>query len=856
MFYLRGYRRSVVASSVFAVLMGSTVSAAQAADTDNNNVAVDNDIEVIQVTSQQDASDRALNEYRDANAISNFIAADDMGQFVDQNVAESLQRLPGTSLARDQGEGRFISIRGISPGLNTVTLNGVRVGTPEDSSRAVALDVIPTGSIESISLVKAPTADMPGDALGGAIDVKSPSPFDRKEHNVHYRLEASHNELSGNTNPKLQLNIADVVTDSFGYAFGLSHQERELESDNVEAEYDDVDFAGDDVFSMIELQQRKYYVARERTGANLNLEYRPSDNSLLYANTIYSEFTDAETRQRSVFSFEDGDLTAFDGVSGRVDMPADSIKRRIRFRTKEQDTLAMNIGGEHSLPDLTLSYRAGYSKTRERVLDENEGRYEYTADDLSAEFNFGSGLPSFTMFEGNQISTRHLDNNNFVLDRAVLEPKLIDDDEFSFGIDAELHSALGVDALTLKTGIDVRMKQKVADIAEYELRDVPAANLDDLTTSSPSYQLGNLGDGISSAEYIAYYQANQDLFKERPKDVVENRALREGQDYDADENVYAVYLMGTLDLDQTRVIAGVRVEKTEFDATGKELTFDNDGGLSIADRYASSSYTNVLPSIHIIHDINDDMKIRAAWTNTIARPSFGDITPRAEIDLEKQRVETGNPDLDPYEAMNWDLMYDWFYADSSVLSLGAFYKDIDNYIVNTFSTTDPNYEDFRVERPTNAIAASVKGLEANWLHSFNDGALQGMLVGANLTLLDTELELLERENETFSIPESADTTANLFVGYERGPLSTRLSFTYRDNSLDEVGDDTRYDIYTAAHTQVDFTLSYRLSKQLELVFEGTNLNDAPLELYQGSSNYTLQHEVYGRTFSLGFKGSF
>ncbi|RUO72166.1 TonB-dependent receptor [Pseudidiomarina sediminum] len=833
-----------------------TVQVSAEAQQVNMQLGTESSIERIQVTSQQEASNRALNEYRAADAITNFIAADDMGQFVDQNVAESLQRIPGTTLARDQGEGRFVSIRGISPGLNTVTLNGVRIGTPEDSSRAVALDVIPTGSVESISLVKAPTADMPGDALGGAIDVKSPSPFDRKGGQVRYRAEGSYNELSGSTSPKLQFNASDVLNEQFGYAFGLNYQDRELESDNLEAEYDEVDFGADEVFSMIELQQRKYYVARERTGANVNLEYRPSANSRLFFNTIYSEFVDAETRQRSIFSFEDGDLLEFTGTSGRADLPADSIKRRIRFRTKEQDTLAMNLGGEHHFQAWSLDYHVGYSKTRERVLDENEGRYEYQHDDLTAAFAFGDGLPSFALYEGDQLSQRHLDNANFVLDRAVLEPKIIDDDDYAFGFNAEIPVAFGIPSLTLKTGVDVRMKEKMADVAELELRDVPAALLSEITSAMPDYSLGTLGDGISSADYIAYYQANRDLFKERGKDVDENRALSEGQDYSADEDVYAAYLMGTFDFDATRVIAGVRVEQTKFDASGTEILFDEEGELIVGERFAKTDYTNVLPSLHVVHDLSEDLKLRAAWTNTIARPSFGDLSPRAEINLEDQEVELGNPELEPYEAMNWDMMLDWYYAPSSVLSAGVFYKDIDNYVVDTVSRDVAGFEGFEVERPTNAISASVKGFEANWQHSVMDGSLEGVLFGANLTLLDTELALLEREGESFSIPESADTTGNLFIGYERGPLSTRLSVTYRDTSLNEVGDDARYDIYTAAHTQVDLTASYRFSKQLELVVEGTNLNDEPLELYQGSKGHTLQHEVYGRTFSIGVKGRF
>jgi len=156
-------------------------------------LAQSSDMEEIVVYGQRAAQNKALDEYRSADSITNFIAADDMGQFVDQNVAESLQRLPGISISRDQGEGRFVSVRGIDAGLSTVTINGMRIGTPEDESRAVPLDVIPTGSVDLLEVTKVPTPDMPGDAIGGAVNVRSASAFDRDGQQFTYRAEASYN---------------------------------------------------------------------------------------------------------------------------------------------------------------------------------------------------------------------------------------------------------------------------------------------------------------------------------------------------------------------------------------------------------------------------------------------------------------------------------------------------------------------------------------------------------------------------------------------------------------------------------------------------------------------------------------
>lgn len=817
--------------------------------------ATDNDVEVLEVKGQREAQNKALNLYRASDAVASFIAADDIGQFVDQNVAESLQRLPGLAIARDQGEGRFVSVRGISAGLSNVTINGMRIGTPEDGSRAVPLDVIPTGSVEGISVVKAPTPDMPGDAIGGSVDLQSASPFDRDGRNIRYRAEASYNELSGETSPKVQFNFSDTFDDKFGVSFGINFLDRKLESDNIEAEYDEVDFQDGEAFSIIETQLRKYFVNRERLGTNLNLEYRPNNKTRLFANTVYSEFKDAETRQRSIFIFEDGDLTAFNGANGTVEaMPEDAFRRRIRFRTKEQDTLAFAAGGEHTFENWNLEYRGGLSTTRERVLDENEGRYEYDLKELDATYTIGQGIPRFSILDQGVADLTHLDNSQYVLDRAVFEQKIIDDDELNFAVDAEYPYAFGNQSLTLKAGLDLRWKDKDVDVNEIELRDVPDARLDALTIAAASFGVGDLGQGISSAAYIEFFNANRDEFNLRPKDEQEAIELTVAEDFVAKEDISSAYVMGTWDLDRTRVIAGVRLEQTDYSATGNQLEFDEEGNLSVETRSVSSDYTSVLPGIHVSYELADDVVLRGAWTNTIARPSFSDISPRASVNREDNEVDIGNPDLQPYEAMNVDLVLDWYYTNGSILTLGAFHKDIDNYVVELTSNNVAEFAGFDVTRPTNSTNASVTGIEANLQHSFTEGAAEGLLIGVNLTLLDTELELLERQGESFALPEAAETSGNVYVGYEKGRFSTRVSLSYRDKFLSEVGDDNRYDIYVAEHTQLDLTASYRFSKRLELVAELTNITDEPLELYQGTPEYTLQFEEYGPTFSLGIKG--
>ena len=201
------------------------------------------DLDRIEVRAQLESQIRAVDLKRSSDAIEDAVSSDALGQYPDKNVAESLQRLPGISVTRDQGEGRFAVIRGLDANLNSVSVDGIAIGTPEDSSRAAPLDVIPSDSTERLRVVKSPTPDMPGDAIGGAVLVESASAFDRDGRSLRGKIEGSHQQLSGETSPKAAFNYSEVFNDTFGVALGVNYQKRRFESDNTEVEYDGEDLS-------------------------------------------------------------------------------------------------------------------------------------------------------------------------------------------------------------------------------------------------------------------------------------------------------------------------------------------------------------------------------------------------------------------------------------------------------------------------------------------------------------------------------------------------------------------------------------------------------------------------------------
>lgn len=150
------------------------------------------------------------------------------------------------------------------------------------------------------------------------------------------------------------------------------------------------------------------------------------------------------------------------------------------------------------------------------------------------------------------------------------------------------------------------------------------------------------------------------------------------------------------------------------------------------------------------------------------------------------------------------------------------------------------------------------GVEFNFQHDLSiwNESLDGLLLGINLTEMDTEFTAAERPGEKLPLPQAAESIANLYLGFERGPLSTRLSWSHRGKYLDSIGDDENFDVYVDDHAQLDLTASWRFSDQLEALVEVINITDEPLRLYQGDSGNVLQLEEYGVSFTAGVRGRF
>lgn len=309
------------------------------------------------VIGQGASLDNAIQKQRQADAIKSVISADAVAQLPDDNVAEAMQRLPGITIERDQGEGRFVSVRGLGPDLNSVSINGATIPSPNAGSRAVALDVLPSELVQTLSVVKAATPDMDANSLGGNIEVESLSGFDHKQRFYTLKAEGGYDSNVEKTSPKISGAFSNrfggAEKDAFAIAAALSWQDRDFGSDNVETG------GAWDEDLLEELEQRDYQINRERLGAGLNLDYRWSENSSVYLRTLYSEFSDTETRNAAGVEFEDAQAVGQRGGAEGW--------RELKQRKETQKIQSYVTGGDWQLDKWTLNAQLGWSESSEKT---------------------------------------------------------------------------------------------------------------------------------------------------------------------------------------------------------------------------------------------------------------------------------------------------------------------------------------------------------------------------------------------------------------------------------------------------------------------------------------------------------
>ena len=800
--------------------------------------------EHVEVVGQAASLDKALKQQRNSDSIESVVHADGVAQLPDANVAEAVQRLPGISIERDQGEGRFVSVRGLGPDLNSVTINGTLVPSPESARRAVALDVLPSELVQSLSVIKTLTPDMDANSLGGTVDVQSLSAFDHEGLFYTGTTQASYNDKSAQTSPKVSGAISDRFSlgdgiNNFGVAAALSWNKRDFRSDNVET-------AGDWDFTqgarLNSFEQRVYDISRERTGGGLNFDYKPDDDTSLYLRTLYSRFKDSETRNSTALEFADAQA---EGELGDA-----KAKRKLKQREETQEIQSYVFGGERSMGLWTLSGQAGYSKSSEDSPGHIAG----------ATFKGNSSFADSGFYDTEKprpiIGAGFYDPNNFSLDKVDWEEQTTKDTEKNIRLDLARDYDVQGYASQVKFGGKVSRRHKDNDLNAWVYEDFSdlgysddQLNLNQFSKGTVHYSLGQFGPGISGS-------AIKDLIGGLNRDDFYDEQESRANDFTMREDINAGYVMNTVDVDDWRFIAGLRYEGTEFEAKGTGVR----NGV-FEDEDTKRDYHHWLPGLHARYQLAKNTQVRAAWTNTVVRPTFGQLAPGFVIDDDV--AEFGNPNLKPLESSNFDLGIEHFMGHAGTVSAFLFYKDIKNFVYNTDLAGSGEWADFtEAHSYANGDSAKLYGLELAYSQKFDwlPTPWNGVIMGANTTFSRSKasVEGFDAASGTtikrdIDLPSQSKTVGNLMLGWEDDKLSVRLSANYKSAYLYELAgiNDKAHDSHVDAQTFVDFSARYSLTKDLQISFDAQNLTDQPYFVYSGNSRYNNQYEEYGPTYSVG-----
>jgi len=813
----------------------------------------------------------AINQQRAADSIISVVDSDGLGNFPDTTVADTLARVPGLSIVTDQGEGRYVSIRGINTDLVAASINGVRTPSPEDR-RGVLLDGVPSDLLDGIEIQKSLTPDVDADSLGGIINLKTISAFDRDGQFIRAKVEGRYNEITEEISPKGTLTYSNVfgAQENFGVALSLNYQDVRIEAHNNEAgEFgieDGVAYFNDD------FENRWYDLTRERLGLVANFDWRVNENTDLYLRTLFNNYVDDEVRNKFELRDLDDSENADDGgviAPGLTTIPLNEVDAEVRVREETRNIQTIAIGGETQMDAWNFEYEVSYAFADEQ--DDNNHDVTFRFEDIQDSFPGVATLQSNTetpSLGGDQALIDAIyDPANYQLDDLEREFSVNEDTEWSARFDVSRDSLFNNVPVEWKAGLKFRDREKVRD--EDFLFFTPDLNLADFARDSfiDNWRLGvaqpTWPDPSLTRSLRSFNDPTDPDFEEGDSFFDSNIA-----DYLIEEQILAAYAMGTFEIDKLTLVAGVRYEDTQTDLEGRVVAEDD---LTAATTSFTNDFSNILPSVNAKYEFNDKLIGRAAYYAAVVRPAFGDMAPFVEINDDRDEAAVGNPALDPFEADNFDLALEYYPTELSVISVGLFYKDIEDAIFGAqFDTADVpagvdlsgipaeflNGDDTdggeieEIETFINVDSSEIWGVEFNYVQSLEDlnPALEGFLVSANLTVTDSESTL--PEGRTVRFLNQADTVWNLALGYDRGPWDLRVSANFRGNNLDELIEED-LDRTIDDRLLIEASAKYDVNDNIQVYLEGKNLTDEPEYYYFGDESRLMQYDEFGSTVIFG-----
>lgn len=850
----------------------ASASAVQAEDTEADGNAPD-----IVVTGQRAQQERSIEAKRSAIGVLDVSAADEIGRLPDRNVSEVVEHLPGIGVTYDQGEGRYVSIRGVPANLNNYTLSGVEVGNPDGATRSLPLDIISGQLLNRVEVAKVKTADMDGQGIGGTINLVPQTAFDFQDRfNLSGSAKAGWQELNHKVPVAADLSIATRfgADEQFGLVLGGSYSYRDFNSEGFYPDNwkPDARFARGGTPDNIKYTE--YSLKRKRLGLTGSFDWHPSETQTLYLRGFYSKFIEDEIRPRYRLDFT---TTAFtvnpDGLTGTaVGRPSSATgaagtgpERRedLRLDYKAKWLATGILGGSTEFGQFKFDYEGAYSR------NDTQDRYpiwQFRCNPGTVDFDFGEKI--YTATPRSECSADQLQFRQYQeFDQHNIE-KI-----WQGKVNATWD--LG-DGSFLRAGFKYRDTRRSFDqdqptwvrgatanrwtLGQYNLGGPGVCVYPDSDDTGQCYLNSPTFDIAALKAFTAQHLGDALM----PLDAATTLTNNTIADFALKERVTAGYVMANLRLGEAiTVTPGLRFEHTKLDVSGSQLQNATSATPTIIAVSAGSDYDDWLPSLIVKITPSTDTIFRVAYSRSLGRPEYSNLSPGGSIDTINAAVSLGNPGLKPYRADNLDMTGEWYFARGGLLSVGIFAKFIKNPIFSqatvlrnaTFNGVA--YPTLTITQPFNANNGDIIGIEAQFQQQFTflPGFWSGFGVQLTGTLIDSHLRLPDGRTSTFPNQSNYLYGAELF--YQRGAFEASIAYHNTGHALLAIGSPAYNDQYNDDLRRLDAKISFGFLDSFRIFVEAQNLTDEPTRQYQaGNPDWLIQNERYGRTLYGGVSFKF
>ncbi len=793
----------------------------------------------------------ALTQQKNADNIITVMSGDEISQLPNPNAAQALTRLPGVTAEYDEGEGKYVEIRGTPPDFNHVTIDGADIpGTLANDPRAVKLDDVPGSMLGSIEVSKTLTADEPARAIGGSVNLVTKTPEGAPHGEAFGNL--GYVTIPGNFQGAAGLTYGGRLGEDqkFGFLLNGSWDQENRVINDVEpgwtaaapitatpgAYYDVPNGSGFTTAYPNQWSQRYYNYYRQRYGLSGNVDYRVTPTSDFYLKGLWSEFLDEATRWET--SLGGGGLTV---VDGQQMVGGGGVGYTVANRGPIEQTWAFTGGGTHQLNNVLLTWRASVAQS-----NANETNHVQDSYNNPASFNFFTNpnklIPQYTVDMPTQMAIKTAGNYTFGQQALEADHETNPGQNVGGQIDALIKEVIANQPAATKLGVYVDNEHK-SYYQNDPTYDYTGENPLGLSSFLQNTQANNgknpfYGSICSGCYILAPYgstQAVNNNFTGNPglwtNSCITGSACNQPGDslaqFSGTENVIAGYVMQTFNLGTWHFNVGARVENTKVGYFGYTQP-DSLNPNALVGVHGTSSYTNFFPSLQIRWAVDDNSNLRFAVTRGIARPDYFQLAPffqsqGAERNSMTSTLTAGNPALRPEIAWNYDILAEHYFPSVGVLSGGFFYKQITDFIFQRVSAYPGPIEQFApndsgsfyVNQYQNGPSAWLYGFEVDYTQHFTSwaGALQGIGFDVNYTYTQSEAKVpipgYNTDQYDYTNPNTGATISpyattpfrfapldrqipqmfNASLLYDYSRVSARLGFQWTDANINQYGVD-------------------------------------------------------------------